>query len=120
MLLDVEHRQVRSSIFCANISTDMPWSTFNRIVQNAAQVCFSPPLGKCLNIIENIEGLSLVDTSFAPRDSLRPVTFFLAMSPHPLSLVMGVKYSLFDEILRAVFMWERVSFFSLEPACMLL
>ena len=46
-------------------------------MQNAAQFGFSTPLGKSFNIIENIEGLSLVDTSFAPGDS-------------PLPLVMGV------------------------------
>ena len=32
-------------------------------------ICFSPSLGKSLNIIENIEGLLLVDTSFAPRET---------------------------------------------------
>ena len=36
---------------------------------------FSPPLGKSLNIFETNEGLSLVDTSFAPRDSPRPVIY---------------------------------------------
>ena len=35
----------------------------------------SPPLGKSLSIIEKVERLSLVDTSFAPRDSPRPFTF---------------------------------------------
>ena len=34
---------------------------------------FSPALGKSLNIIEEIEGLLLVDTSFAPKDNPRPV-----------------------------------------------
>ena len=50
---------------------DMPWTMSNRIVQNAAQFCFSPTLGKSLNIVEKIDGLSLVDSSFAPRDSPR-------------------------------------------------
>ena len=63
------------------LTTGMTWSTSNRIVQNAAQFAFSPPLGKSLNIIENIEGLSLVDTSFAPRDRPRPVKKKTAMSP---------------------------------------
>ena len=47
---------------------------------------FSPPLGKSQNVIEKNEGLSLVDTNFAPRDS-PPVTFFGPC--HPLLLVMG-------------------------------
>ena len=34
---------------------------------------FSPPLRKRLNSIEKVEGLSLFDTSFARRDSLRPL-----------------------------------------------
>ena len=61
-------------MFSAKISTTMPWSTSKRIVQNAAQLFFSRPLGKGRKIVEKIEGLSLVDTSFAPinRDSSRP------------------------------------------------
>ena len=78
-------------LFCAKNSSDMPWSTSNRIVQNAAYFFFSPPLGKSLNIIEEYEGLSLIDTSFAPRDSPRTVNEKLAMSPsYPLTLVMRV------------------------------
>ena len=50
---------------------------------------FSPPLGKSLNIVETIEGLSLVDTSFAPRDSAKPVFFFF-LPCHPLPLLMRV------------------------------
>ena len=42
-------------------------------MQNAAQFVFSPPLGESLNIKEFLEGLSLVDTSFYPRDSPRPL-----------------------------------------------
>ena len=49
---------------------------------------FFAPLGKSLNIIEEIEGLSLVDTSFAPRDSPRPAIFLWPC--HRLPLVMGV------------------------------
>ena len=41
--------------------------------KNREQLLFSPPLGKSLNIFENIEGLSLVDTSFAARDGPRPL-----------------------------------------------
>ena len=33
---------------------------------------FSPPVGKSLNIVEKVEGLSLVAASFAPRDSPTP------------------------------------------------
>ena len=63
-------------------SIDIPWSTFNRVVQNAAQFSFPPPLGKNLNITEIIESLSLVDTSFVliNRVSPRPVFSFLATS----------------------------------------
>ena len=42
-------------------------------LRNAAQFFFLPPLGKSLNIIEEFDGLSLVDTNFAPRDSPRPL-----------------------------------------------
>ena len=117
ILLDLEHRQVSYSIFWAKSSTGMPWSTSNRIVQNKARFVFSPSLGKSVNLIEEIDGLSLIDASFAARDSPRP-SIKRAMSPcHPLTLVMGVtlscdtKYSLFDSILRAVFVGERVFFF---------
>ena len=48
ILLNIEHTQVRSSIFCAKNSTDMPWSTSNRVVKNAAQSFFSSPFGKRL------------------------------------------------------------------------
>ena len=34
---------------------------------------FSPPLGKRLNIVEKLEGLSLADASFAPGDSSCPL-----------------------------------------------
>ena len=63
-------------------------SLSNRIVQNAALFCFSPPLGKSLNNFAKIEGLSLVKTSFAPRHSPRPINNF--WSCHPLPPVMGV------------------------------
>ena len=42
---------------------------------------FAPPLGKSLKFIGKIEGLSLVDRSFAPRDSPRPLEKKLAVSP---------------------------------------
>ena len=100
----------------------MPWSTSNRIVENAAQFIFSPPLGKSLNTIENFEGLSLVDTTFAPRDSPKPlkkncpcypVTLFL-----PLTLVMGV--SMIPNINSFTRYYERLSwrrdFYSLLEA----
>ena len=42
---------------------------------DAAQFLFSPLLGKRLNVIEECEGLSSVDVSFAPinRDNSRPL-----------------------------------------------
>ena len=59
---------------CAKHPTDMPWSTADRIVQNAARLLVAPAFGKSLNnFILKIEGLSLVDAIFALRDSLRPV-----------------------------------------------
>ena len=66
------YRQAGSSIFCAKISTDMPWSTPKRIVQNAAQF-FSPLLGKSLNNIEKLKAchrsirISLLETARGPR-----------------------------------------------------
>ena len=42
---------------------------------------FSPPVGKNLNILKKIESLSLVDTSFAPRGSPRPLKKKMAMPP---------------------------------------
>ena len=44
----------------------MPWITSNLIVQYATLFIFLPPLAKSPNIIEKNEGLSLVDTGFAP------------------------------------------------------
>ena len=75
--------------FFVKISTDTPWSTSNRIVQNAAQCVFSPPLGKSLNAFEKNEGVSLVDANFAPsRDDPRPLKKNWPW--HPLPLVMEV------------------------------
>ena len=54
----------------------MPWSSHLQPVRakcGAFFVFLSPPLGKGLNIIEEYEGLSLVDASFAPRNSPRPL-----------------------------------------------
>ena len=42
---------------------------------------FLPPLGKRLNIVEEIASLSLVDVSFASRNSPRPLKIKLAMPP---------------------------------------
>ena len=100
-------------MFYAKIHTDMPWSTSDRIVQNATQHVFSSPspivqnatqhgfsspLGTSLNIIEKVEGLLLVDRSFAPRDSPRLVICFSAKSPSPTGHGghYDIKYSLFD------------------------
>ena len=94
-MLNVEHSQVRSSIFCVKNLTDIPWSIFNRFVQNAAHFLSSPPLGKSL-FFNYFEGLSSVDTSLAPRDSPRPPREKLGMSPSSIGhggqypLVMGV------------------------------
>ena len=81
-------------------------------MQNAAHF-FSPPLGKSLNTIEKNEGLRSVDTSFARRDSPRPLKNKLAMSPSSTGTGHGgqydTKYSLVGYILRAAFVEE--SFF---------
>ena len=45
------NRQVRSSIFCAKISADVPRSTSNWLMQNAAQLFFSPALGESLDVV---------------------------------------------------------------------
>ena len=79
--------------------------------------CFSPPLGKSLNIIEKIEGLLLADTSFARRDSRRPVKKKSPCHPLPSTSHGGhydSKYSLFASILRAVFVGERARVFHLN------
>ena len=59
----------------------MPWSTSNRFVQSAAHFFFQGRiffsrlrLEKKLNIIEEYEGLSLVDEDFAPRDAVKKET----------------------------------------------
>ena len=96
----------------------MPWSTSNRFGQNVAHFFFSPPLGKSLNIIEEHEGLSLVDTSFAPRDSPRPLNKKLAMSPSSIGHggQHDTKYSPFDWILRVAFAEEKIWGGLCEPA----
>ncbi len=75
-MLSVEHRQIRSSIFCMKISTNIHAleCTFQRDRAKCGAIVFSPPLGKSLNFVENVEGLSSVHTtSVAPRDSPRPL-----------------------------------------------
>ena len=59
----------------------MPWNISSRFVRNTAQLFSSPPIGKRLNIIEKIEGLSFVDKIFAPRDSPKPLQKKMAMLP---------------------------------------
>ena len=86
------------------------------------RILFSSPQGKCLNIVEKTEGMSMVDASFAPRACPRSVK---NKNGHvtllPSSIGHGghydTKYSLFDSILRAVFVVERTCFLVLEPAC---
>ena len=92
-------------MFCAKNSTDMPKSTSNRFVQNAAQFSFSPPLGKRPNNIEEYEGLSLADTSFSPGDSTRPLKKQMDMPPSSIGHwgQYETQYSPFDWILRAAF-----------------
>ena len=78
---------------------------------------------KTMNTIEEYEGLSLVDTRFAPRDSPRALNFILAMSPstYPLTLLMGVR--MIPNIHPLTRYCERHSWGggnwggSLEPAC---
>ena len=86
----VEHKQVRSSILCAKNS--IRYRHALEYVQQDRAKCdafvLSSPLVKPLNIFEKMECLSLVDTSFASRDSPRPVLLFWPC--HPLPLVMGV------------------------------
>ena len=91
-------------------------------MQNEAQFYSSPSLGKkSLTISEKTKGLSLVDTSFVPRDSLRPALWILTMSPSSAGHGgnRDTKYSFFDQILRAVFAGDRGKkcLFLLEPAC---
>ena len=75
---------------------------------------------KSLNIIEEYEGLSLVDTSFAPRDSPRS-SKKLARSPYFIGHggQYDTKYLPFDWILRATFAGERTCVFLREQACKL-
>ena len=71
LLNNVEHNKpVRSFLFRAKKHTNTPWSTSNRIVQNAV-VDFPLPLEQTLHIIETMAGLLFVVTSFAPRNSQR-------------------------------------------------
>ena len=66
----------------------MPRSTSNRIVQNAVQFIFAPAWKKPEYYRKN-EGLSLVDASFAPTNSPRPLQK-KNWPCHPLPLVMRV------------------------------
>ena len=58
-----------------------------------------------MNAIEEYEGLSLVDTSFAPRDSPRPLKIYASSICHGGQY--DTKYSPFDWILGAAFVGER-------------
>ena len=79
----------------------------------------SPPLGKSLSIIEDYEGLSLVDTSFAPRDSPTPLNKTPAMSPS--SIGHGGQYMIPNihplTGLRVTFAGERIWVILRESAC---
>ena len=81
----------------------------------------SPPLGKSLDIIENVESLSFVDTSCAPRQP-EAVREKLAMSPSSTGHggQYDTQYSPFDKTLRAAFVREIISGLQLEPVCMCL
>ena len=91
--------------------------TSNRFVQNAAQFCFRPRLEKALTLLTKakFEGLSLVDTSVAPRDSPEAV---IKKAGHvtllPPYTSHGGQYdtifsSPFNYILRAAFVGEIIS-----------
>ena len=103
-MLNVEHRQVRSSIFCVKNSKDVPWSS--EYVQPDSTKCgarkISSLLRKSLIISEKIEGLSLIDTSFAPISRGSPTPYEkekVAVSPSSTDTGHGghydTKYSLF-------------------------
>ena len=91
-MLDIDHRQVRYySCFARKIiQTDIHAFEYVQPDREKYGAIFSfAPAGKMPEyFIEKLEGLSLIDTSFAPKDSSRPVIF---VSPcHPFQLVMGV------------------------------
>ena len=84
-----------------------------------AQMFGWPPLGKILNIMENTDGLSLVDASFATRGSARPA--FCFGSCHLLPLVMAVamipNVHSFTRHCERYYSWEgnRVFLLELQP-----
>ena len=65
----------------------MPWSISNQFRVEYGAIVFSLRLEKILNLIEKGGGLSLLDTSFAPRDSSRQLQKNWPF--HPLPVVMG-------------------------------
>ena len=88
ILLNVEHRQVRSSILCAkNSSYTCLGVTYVRPDRaKCGATVIRPRLEKAPTLCWNIEGLSLVDTSFAPRYGPTPLKKNCPC--HPLTLLL--------------------------------
>ena len=106
-MLNVEHRQVRSSILPRKYLHIHVLEYLQPVRAKFGPFFFSPPLGKSQNTREDFEGLSLVDTRFAPRDSPRPLKKQMAMSPSSIGHGQhGTRYSPFGWILRAAFTGE--------------
>ena len=84
VLLNIEHRQVRSSNVCVKRSTDTPWSTCSRLVQkkNGGIIFF---LLKRLTIFGLFGGLWSIGGRwghvFPTIANPRSFKYFLAMSP---------------------------------------
>ena len=79
----------------------MPWSTSNQIMQSAAHLFFASARKKPQNIIEKIEGLSLIGRyEFRSYlETARGRRKKMAMSPSSTGHHAGhydIKYSLFD------------------------
>ena len=90
-MLDIHRSDL--CFFSSKKITNMSGGTSNLFVRNAAQWLSSPPFGRVLNIIENLEGLPAIDTISYPRDSPEAVvkkTGHVNMSPSsPLPLFHG-------------------------------
>ena len=123
-MLNTGKSDIRFFIFCAKNSPGMPWSTPNRIVQNAAQLIFLPPTSAGNNKSEYYwKNRRPVIGRYDFRSWRQPeaVNFFLPCQP--LATVMGASQhdTLWIRLKCGRHSWGRKFVFSLlEPACILL
>ena len=106
-----------SSSICAKLCTNMPWSSWKRLVQKKTAIFFSSYC-KCLALLTSLNACDGSGHIFGASTSPRSLTKKLDMSP-PSTVHGGqhdTTYVTFELLLHAAFMADEIRGFMLESA----